>query len=89
MKILITAPAGWVGSRIVRELLAPEFSVRVLTRNPDRLRHRAGHHRAELDCAAEAALAAERNCRQECEPHGPEAHRRARGALPRAAREGL
>jgi uncharacterized protein YbjT (DUF2867 family) len=37
MKILITTPAGHIGRRIVPELLAPEFSVRVLTRNPSRL----------------------------------------------------
>src|SRR5215471_706456 len=37
MKILITTPAGTIGRRIVPELLAPEFSVRVITRNPARL----------------------------------------------------
>lgn len=34
MKILITTPAGKVGRRIVPELLAPEFSVRLITRDP-------------------------------------------------------
>ncbi len=33
MKILITTPNGCVGRKIVPELLAPEFSVRVITRN--------------------------------------------------------
>jgi uncharacterized protein YbjT (DUF2867 family) len=37
MKILITTPTGNIGKRIVRELLAPEFSVRVITRDPARL----------------------------------------------------
>jgi len=37
MKILVTAPAGNVGRWVVRELLAPEFSVRVLAREPSRL----------------------------------------------------
>jgi uncharacterized protein YbjT (DUF2867 family) len=37
MKILITTPAGTIGRRIVPELLAPEFSVRVMARNPARL----------------------------------------------------
>src|SRR5262245_50636962 len=37
MKILITTPNGNIGRRIVPELLAPEFSVRIITRTPDRL----------------------------------------------------
>src|SRR5437899_8886786 len=37
MKILITTPKGAIGRRIVPELLAPEFTVRVITRNPGRL----------------------------------------------------
>lgn len=37
MKILITAPASTIGRRIVSDLLAPEFSVRVITRNPSRI----------------------------------------------------
>jgi uncharacterized protein YbjT (DUF2867 family) len=37
MKILITTPTGNIGKRMVRELLAPEFSVRVITRDPARL----------------------------------------------------
>jgi len=37
MKILITNPTGKIGRRIVRELLAPEFSVRVIARDPARL----------------------------------------------------
>lgn len=37
MKILITTPSGRIGGRIVPELLAPEFSVRVITRSPKRL----------------------------------------------------
>src|SRR6266481_575235 len=37
MKILITTPNGRVGGKIVPELLAPEFSVRVMTRHPGRL----------------------------------------------------
>ena len=37
MKILITNPTGKIGRRIVPELLAPEFSVRVIVRDPARL----------------------------------------------------
>jgi uncharacterized protein YbjT (DUF2867 family) len=37
MKILITAPAGSIGRRVLRELLAPEFSVRVIARDPGRV----------------------------------------------------
>jgi uncharacterized protein YbjT (DUF2867 family) len=37
MKILVTTPSGKIGSRIVAELLAPEFSVRVIAREPQRL----------------------------------------------------
>jgi uncharacterized protein YbjT (DUF2867 family) len=37
MKILITNPTGNVGRRILTELLAPEFSVRVIARKPSRL----------------------------------------------------
>jgi uncharacterized protein YbjT (DUF2867 family) len=37
MKILITNPTGKIGRRIVPELLAPEFSVRVIARDPARL----------------------------------------------------
>jgi uncharacterized protein YbjT (DUF2867 family) len=37
MKILVTTPTGNIGKRMVRELLAPEFCVRVITRDPARL----------------------------------------------------
>src|SRR5882724_10818942 len=37
MKILITTPSGAIGRRILPELLAPEFSVRIFTRNPGHL----------------------------------------------------
>jgi uncharacterized protein YbjT (DUF2867 family) len=37
MKILVTTPTGKIGRRIVRELLAPDFSVRVVVRDPERL----------------------------------------------------
>src|SRR6266567_174294 len=37
MKILITTPTGKIGRRVLVELLAPEFSVRVIARNPSRL----------------------------------------------------
>jgi uncharacterized protein YbjT (DUF2867 family) len=37
MKILVTAAGGNVGRRVVRDLLAPEFSVRVIARDPARL----------------------------------------------------
>src|SRR6188508_3347329 len=37
MKILITTPTGRIGRRIVREVIAPEFSVRVIVRDPAKL----------------------------------------------------
>jgi len=37
MKILITSPVSSVGRKVLRELLAPEFSVRVLARDPSAL----------------------------------------------------
>ena len=37
MKILVTTPTGNIGRRIVRELLAPEFAVRVIVRDPAQL----------------------------------------------------
>jgi uncharacterized protein YbjT (DUF2867 family) len=37
MKILVTHPTGRIGRRILPELLAPDFSVRVIARNPRRL----------------------------------------------------
>jgi uncharacterized protein YbjT (DUF2867 family) len=37
MNILITNPTGNIGRQVVRELLAPEFSVRVIARHPARL----------------------------------------------------
>ena len=37
MKILVTTPTGKIGRKVVPELLAPEFSVRVIARDPARL----------------------------------------------------
>ena len=37
MKILVTNPTGRIGRKIVPELLAPEFSVRTIVRDPARL----------------------------------------------------
>jgi len=37
VKILVTTPTGQIGRQIVQELLAPEFSVRVIVRDPGRL----------------------------------------------------
>src|SRR6267378_7463979 len=37
MKILVTNPTGRIGRKLVPELLAPEFSVRVIVRDPARL----------------------------------------------------
>jgi len=37
MKILVTASTGNIGRRLLKELMAPEFSVRVITRQPERL----------------------------------------------------
>ncbi|HVR36314.1 MAG TPA: NAD(P)H-binding protein [Methylomirabilota bacterium] len=46
MKILVTAPAGEIGRRVLSELLAPEFSVRIITRDPGRL---AGEIREQVE----------------------------------------
>ena len=37
MRILVTNPTGRIGRRVLAELLAPEFSVRVIARDPARL----------------------------------------------------
>src|SRR5688572_9683022 len=37
MKILVTTPTGKIGRQVLRELLAPEFSVRVIACDPGRL----------------------------------------------------
>ena len=37
MKILVTTPSGKIGRKVLGELLAPEFTVRVMTRDPARL----------------------------------------------------
>ena len=37
MKILVTNPTGRIGRKLVPELLAPEFSVRMIVRDPARL----------------------------------------------------
>jgi len=37
MKVLVTTPTGQIGRRILAELIAPEFSVRVIVRDPERL----------------------------------------------------
>jgi hypothetical protein len=52
MRIPVTAPTGNIGRRIVPELLAPEFSVRVIEREPNRLAKgssRAGRGHSRLD----------------------------------------
>src|SRR5688572_13732979 len=56
MKILVTNPTGRIGRRILPELLAPEFSVRVIARDPARLpvdsRQRVEIVRGSMDDAA-------------------------------------
>src|SRR5437773_8857133 len=56
MKILITTPAGRVGRRVLSELLAPEFSVRVIVRDPaplpDEIRDQVEIVRRSTDDAA-------------------------------------
>lgn len=44
MRILVTTPTGSIGRRVVRELLAPEFSVRVLAHEPARLAPEVRQH---------------------------------------------
>src|SRR5688572_18789463 len=51
MKILVTTPTGKIGRRIVKELLAPEFSVRVITRDPTRLPDEV-REQVEVNCGA-------------------------------------
>src|SRR5262245_17154795 len=56
MRILVTNPTGRIGRKIVPELLGPEFSVRVLAREPARLpqetRAQAEIVRGSMDDAA-------------------------------------
>src|SRR5437773_520018 len=56
MKILSTTPAGRVGRRVLSELLAPEFSVRVIVRDPaplpDEIRDQVEIVRRSTDDAA-------------------------------------
>jgi uncharacterized protein YbjT (DUF2867 family) len=56
MKILVTNPTGRIGRKLVPELLAPEFSVRVIVRDPARLpqetRHQVEVLRGSTDDAA-------------------------------------
>lgn len=51
MRILVTTPTGTIGRRVVRELLAPEFSVRVLAREPARLAPEV-RDQAEIICGS-------------------------------------
>jgi uncharacterized protein YbjT (DUF2867 family) len=44
MKILVTTPTGDIGRIVVEELLAPEFSVRVIVRDPARLPEEIHRH---------------------------------------------
>lgn len=57
MKILVTTPTGNVGRHVVRELLAPEFTVRVIARDPARLPEEV-RAQAEVVCGStdDAAL---------------------------------
>jgi len=43
MNILVTNPTGRIGRKLVPELLAPEFSVRVIVRDPARLPQETRH----------------------------------------------
>jgi NAD(P)-dependent dehydrogenase (short-subunit alcohol dehydrogenase family) len=45
---LVTGATGYIGGRLVPELLAAGHSVRVLTRNPDRLRDHPWRHEVEV-----------------------------------------
>ena len=46
--ILVTGSTGYVGGRLVPQLLSRGYNVRVLVRNPDRLVNRAWHTEVEI-----------------------------------------
>lgn len=48
MKILVTGATGYVGGRLVPQLLDAGYSVRVLARDPERLQDRAWRARVEI-----------------------------------------
>ena len=48
MRALVTGATGYVGGRLVPELLAAGLSVRVLARHPERLRDRSWHDEVEV-----------------------------------------
>ena len=47
-RALVTGATGYIGGRLVPELLAAGFAVRVLARHPDRLRDRSWHRDVEV-----------------------------------------
>ena len=46
--ILITGSTGYVGGRLVPKLLNKGFNIRVLVRNPNRLKNRSWYHKVEI-----------------------------------------
>ena len=47
-RILVTAPTGYIGGRLVPQLLARGYQVRCLARDPNRLRGRGWEHEVEI-----------------------------------------
>lgn len=94
MKILITSPLSNVGRKVLREVLAPEFSVRVLARNPELLPEEA-RQRVEVvrGSMADAAALTQALDGVEalfwCVPGAPFHERDIRGHYERFARTGL
>jgi uncharacterized protein YbjT (DUF2867 family) len=60
MKILITTPAGNIGRRVLPELLAPEFSVRVIARDPTRLPEEIREQAEVIRCSSDDPAALRR-----------------------------
>ena len=48
MKILVTGATGYVGGRLIPKLLELGFEVRILARNPDRIKNRPWYSKVEI-----------------------------------------
>ena len=47
-KVLVTGSTGYVGGRLVPKLLELGYKVRVLVRNPERLKNRAWYDKVDI-----------------------------------------
>ena len=47
-KILVTGATGYVGGRLINRLLSNNYNIRVLVRNPERLRNKSWYNKVEI-----------------------------------------